>query len=240
MAAPGARRFFGANLGPLARRLEAHGYPVAEVEAASGACALVVDRGGDQRAAILPTAIAGSDWIDLVGAVRTLQSLATSRTLTLLAWGTPPEVSGRRRLRTAGVQLALFEPLDDAVLQFQLNRALAPCDAPRRSRRAPVDREIFVRRHLRGRTARMYTLSSQGAFILTDRPLRPGRRLEIELPVGTFHPRARARIVMANLPGEKQRPDLPPGNAVKFQNLDAPSAAVIERLVAERLAELEL
>lgn len=240
MAAPGTSRFSGPNLGPLARRLEAHGYPVAEVEAATGACALVVDRGGDQRAAILATAIAGSDWVDLVGAVHTLQSLAPSRTLTLLAWGSPPEVSGRRRLRTAGVQLALFEPLDDALLQFQLNRALAPCDAPRRSRRAPVDREIVVRRHLRGRPARMYTLSSQGAFILSDRPLRPGRRLELEFRVGTFHPRARARVVMANPPGEARRPDLPPGIAVAFQGLDAPSAAVIERLVGERLAALEL
>ena len=240
MLAPSTRRLFGADLTPLATRLDAHGYPVAEVEAATGARALVVDRGGDRRAAILPTAVAASEGIDLLGAIRTLQSLAASRKLTLLAWGSPPEVSGRRRLRTAGVELALYEPLDTAVLHFQLNRALAPWDAPRRARRAPVDREIAVRRHLRTRPARLYTLSSQGAFILSEKPLRTGRRLELEFPVGTFHPRARARVVMANPPGELGRPDLPSGIAVAFQDMDAPSAAVIERLVAERLAALEL
>jgi hypothetical protein len=238
MLAPSARASLAADLGQLATRIEAHGYPVAEVAAATGACALVVDRGGDQRAAILPTAIAGSDGIDLTGAIRTLRALAPSRRLTLLAWGAPPEVSGRRRLRTAGVELALFEPLDAAVLLFQLNRALAPTDAPRKARRAPVDREVAMRWRLRTRSARVYTLSSQGAFILTEEPLRPGRRLHLEVPVGTFHPRARARVVMANPPGERGRPDLPPGMAVAFQSLDAPSAAVIERLVGERLDSL--
>ena len=240
MLAPGTRARLAADLSQLAARLDAGGYPVAEVGIATGECALVVDRGGDQRAAIVPTAVAALDGFDLAGAIRTLRALAPSRKLTLLAWGSPPEVSGRRRLRTAGVELALYEPLDAAVLQFQVNRALAPPGAPRKARRAPVDREIALRWRLRTRPARVYTLSSQGAFILTEEPLRPGRRLQLEVPVGTFHPRARARVVMANPPGERGRPDLPPGMAVAFQELDAPSAAVIERLVGERLAALDV
>jgi hypothetical protein len=240
MAFPSRRPFPSVDLGPLAQRLEALGYPVAEVEAATGTRALVVDRGGEHRAAILPAAAASLDASDLTGATRSLQALAPSRSLTLLAWGGVPEISGRRRLRTAGVALALYEPLDEAVLHFQLNRALAPPSAPRRARRAPVDRQIAVSWWLRTRPARVYTLSSQGAFILTDAPLRPGRRLGLEVPVGRLHPRARARVVMVNPPGERGRPDLPTGMAVAFESLDAPSAAVIERLVEERLAELAI
>jgi hypothetical protein len=84
----------------------------------------------------------------------------------------------------------------------------------------------------------VYTLSARGAFLLTDRPLAPGRRLLLELPVGLVRARARARVVMANPPGSSADPALPPGMAVAFEALDAPSAAVINRLVDERLAGL--
>jgi hypothetical protein len=238
MLVTGLPALLEADLRRLATRLDACGYPVAEVGGAAGACALLVDRGGAQRAAILPTALAALEGFDLAAATRALCALAPSRKLTLLAWGSAPEPSARARLRTAGVELALYEPVDVAVLRFQLNRALAPGDAPRRARRAPLDREVALLRWRRSRRARVYTLSSQGAFILTEEPLRPGRRLTLEVPIGMLRPRARARVVLSNPPGARARADLPPGMAVAFHPLDAPSAAVIERLVVERLAGL--
>jgi hypothetical protein len=47
-------------------------------------------------------------------------------------------------------------------------------------------------------------------------------------------------VVLANPPGGGKHPGLPPGMALSFFGLDAPAAAVIDRLVAERLAALAL
>jgi hypothetical protein len=223
----------------LAARLEALGYPVAEAEAAGGGCALLVDRGGDTRAGILPAALGAAPDDLLERTAAALRALAARRGLRLLAWGEAPDAVVRRRLREAGVALALYEPLDEPLLRFQVNRALAPHDAPpRRALRAPLDREVALCRLFRTRPARLYSLSSQGAFILTDAPLAPGRRLVIEVPAGLLSPRARARVVLANGPDRPAHPELPPGMAVAFQDLDAPGAAVIDRLVEERLAAL--
>jgi len=147
----------------------------------------------------------------------------------------------RRRLRDGGIELALDEPLDDHVLRFQVNRALASGPLPARiARRAPLRRELAVRGRLWRRSIPVYTLSASGAFLLTDRPLAPGRRLHVELPVGLLRPRAHARVVLANRPGASADPTLPSGMAVAFEALDGPSAAVIDRLVGERLAGLVL
>ena len=224
----------------LARRLEALGYPVAEVETREGRCALLVDRGGPARAAILPAELARRADGRLDGALHTLRGLAPSRQLVPLAFGTPTGVTARRRLRKAGIELALCEPVDAHVLRFQVNRALASAGPlpSRLARRAPLEHEVAVRRRLRSRSVPVYTLSARGAFLLTDRPLAPGRRFRLEVPVGMIRPRTLARVVMANHPGASTDPALPTGMAVAFEDLDGPSAAVINRLVEERLAGL--
>ena len=50
--------------------------------------------------------------------------------------------------------------------------------------------------------------------------------------------RTRARVVLSNPAAEPAHPDLPPGMAVVFEDLDHAYAAVIQRLVEERLAAL--
>lgn len=231
-------RLLAANLRRLAVRLEALGYPVARAEAASGIHALFVDRGAG-RAAILPAGLAGLPDGELERATDALRRLAPSRKLTLLAWGETPGPSARQRLRAAGVELALYEPLEAAVLRFQVNRALAPHAPPkRRAARAPIDAEVSVRWRLRTRSARVYSMSASGAFILADEPLKEGRRLALEVPVGRLQPRAHARVVLANPAADPAHPDLPAGMAVAFEDLDHAYAAVIQRLVDERLAAL--
>jgi len=227
------------DLGRLARRLETLGCSVAEVETRRGRRALLVDRNGPARAAILPAALAERSGRRFEQVLRTLRELAPSRPLVPLVVGAMGDTAVRERLREAGVALALPEPLDPRVLRFQVNRALAAGPMPARiARRAPVEHEVSVRRHLRNRSVPVYTLSSRGAFLLTDRPLSPGRRLWLELPVGRFRPHARARVMMANPAGARVDPAIPPGMAVAFEDLDGPSAAVIDRLVDERLAGL--
>jgi hypothetical protein len=228
-----------ADLRRFALRVEGLGYPVAQLEVAGGAHALLVDRGGACRAAILPAGYAALAEGELESTTRALRGLAPSRRLTLLAWGPPPGPTARRRLRDAGIELALYEPLEPGVLRFQVNRALGPGGRPsRRALRAPLEGEVAVRWRFRTRPARVYSMSASGAFILCDEPLRPGRRLQLEVPVGRLRPRTQARVVLSNPPAERIHADLPPGMAVAFESLDGASAAVIHRLVEERLATL--
>jgi hypothetical protein len=222
----------------LERALEALGYPVVRVESADGGRALLIDRGDAQRAAIVGAQIAERD---AVAEVSRLRDLAPSRPLAVLAFGPRPDLPGCQRLRDAGVTLWLDEPMAPHVLRFQINRALGPGEAaPRSALRAPVDLSVAVSSRLQTRQKQIYTLSARGAFLLSDRPLPAGRRVALELPVGMLRPRTRARVVLSNPPGRRAHPGLPSGMAVSFLGLDAPAAAVIDRLVAERLAALAL
>jgi hypothetical protein len=229
---------FAADFRRLGMRLESMGYPVAHAEASRGTPALFVDRGAG-RAAILPAGLADLSGSVLEDTAKALAGLAPSRKLTLLAWGPAPGPSARQRLREAGVELALFEPIDTAVLRFQVNRALTPPSAARRrALRAPIEAPVELRFRLRTRSARVYSMSASGAYILEDEPLRAGRKLTLEVPVGRLHPRTRARVVLANPAADRAHPDLPPGMAVAFEEIDHAYAAVIQRLVEERLAAL--
>ncbi len=235
----GRHAVLAAGLRRLAARIDALGYPTADLELASGSCALLVDRGGAGRGAVLHAGLATLPGGVLESTIEALRRLAPSRPLTLLAYGTTPELSARRRLRQAGIDLALYEPLELGVLHFQVNRALAPSEPARRlAPRAPLETEVAVRGWLGARPARVYSMSSRGAFLLTDEPFRPGRRLVVEVPAGRLRPRARARVVLSNPAGRPTHAELPPGMAVAFQDLDDASAAVIQRLVLERLAAL--
>jgi hypothetical protein len=227
-------------LDPLERlelALDAVGYRVARIESRAGTRALLIHR-GESRAAIVGSDVAERDAATEIGVLR---GLAPNRPLQVLAFGPLPDSLGRRRLREAGVVLALDAAMPPHVLRFQVNRALMPPEAPARgAQRAPLDLEVTVRRGFQTRAQRLYTLSATGAFVLTDRPIAPGRRLSLEVPVGILRPKARARVVLANKPDALVDAALPAGMAVAFEGLDPASAAVLDRLVRERLETLAI
>jgi hypothetical protein len=225
-------------LARLAGRLDALGYPVAEVESAAGLPALWLDRGAANRpAAVLSTRLEAGAFD---AALEVMCKLAARRPLSLLVYGPALKAPERLRLRDADEALALFESFDPSALRFQVNRALAPVAAPpRAAARAPIEMEVFLRVGLRTRPVRVYTLSSCGAFLLMDRPLRPGRRAELEVPAGGSHrPRAVGRVTFVNAAHAPEHPDLPPGVALRFDKVDAIAACAIDHLVEKRLAAL--
>jgi len=227
-------------LARLAGRLDALGYPVAEVESAAGLPALWLDRGAENRpAAVLSTRLEVEEFD---AALDVMCRLSARRPLSLLVYGPALKHPERLRLREADVALALFESFDPSALRFQVNRALGPlAPPPRAAARAPIEMEVFLRTGLRTRPVRVYTLSSRGAFLLMDRPLRPGRRAELEVPAGGFHrPRAVGRVTFANAAHAPAQPGLPPGVALRFDKVDAIAACAIDHLVAKRLAALAL
>jgi hypothetical protein len=224
----------------LSGRLQAMGIPVAELESSAGLPALWLDRGALHRpAAVLSTEL---DPAAFEEALDVVSRLAAGRPLSVLPYGVALPHPERLRLREGDRALPIYEPLDPSALRFQVNRAIAPLAAPERgARRAPVEREVLLKIGMRSCTSRVYTLSSRGAFLLLDRPLRPGRRVELEVPMGGANkPRASGRVTFVNRVNAPEQPDLPAGVALRFDRVDAIAACAIDHLVQRRLSALEL
>jgi len=224
----------------LSGRLQAMGIPVAELESATGLPALWLDRGSRNRpAAVLSTELDSAAFDEALAVVG---RLAAGRPLSLLPYGVPLAHPERLKLRDGDVALPIYEPLDASALRFQVNRAIAPLSAPDRGAlRAPVENEIMLKFGMRSRMSRVYTLSSRGAFLLLDRPLRRGRRVDLEIPVGgANHPRASGRVTFVNRMNAPAHPDLPAGVALRFDRVDAIAALAIDHLVERRLNALEI
>jgi hypothetical protein len=224
----------------LSGRLQAMGIPVAELESAAGLPALWLDRGALHRpAAVLSTELEPEAFDEALDVV---SRLAAARPLSVLLYGGAISNPARLQLRDSDVALPIYEPLDPSALRFQVNRAIAPILAPDRgARRAPIELEVFLKIGMRMRTSRVYTLSSRGAFLLLDRPLRPGRRVDLEVPMGGANkPRASGRVTFVNRANAPAHPDLPAGVALRFDRVDAIAACAIDHLVERRLNALQI
>jgi hypothetical protein len=135
-------------------------------------------------------------------------------------------------MRDAGVQLALFDPIDLHTLRFQVNRACAGQPAPRHRRRtlrAPADWPVVVRSGLREKEGRIYSISATGAFVALAQPWMVRSKVELRIqspsvPKGA----ATGRVIMTNVPGNVMRRGLPFGMGVQFDHLsDATSVAIL-------------
>ncbi len=181
---------------------------------------------------------------DLGGALRALRGLAEGGTLPVAAAGPRPGAECRRRLRAAGVDLALWEPMDAHSLRFQVNRALATGPVPARHRRkalrVPASWGARVTRGRRSTPARLYSLSTEGAFLATERPALRGTELGLTLALPAGPVRLPAQVVMTNVPGNLVRRSLPFGMAVRFGPHEPAADAVLHMTVEERARELEI
>jgi hypothetical protein len=175
---------------------------------------------------------------DLALAIRSFSDLVPDRELSVLVGGPRPHPDECERLREAGAVLALFEPLDDHTLRFQLNRASAGANAAaeRRAVRVPTDWPVRVRMGGREKPARVYCVSATGAYLATSRPSFRGSLLYVTLPLPSGAVDVAGRVVMTNVPGNLVRENLPLGMAVQFTGI----AAEIEeslRAYTERQAD---
>lgn len=221
-------------LGVRMRRL---GYRVLPCKTPDHAERLLAAR-RDLAAALIPVAL---PTFDLGAALRFLRRQEPSGELTFVATGRRPEPEGRRLLREAGVELALWDPTDDHVLRFQINRALASSQivlGGRSSLRAPAHWPLTVRSGQRRKPARLYSLSAQGAYLATSRPSMPGSTLTLDLPVSSGVAKIDGHVVMTNVPGHFLRDNLPLGMGVEFDGLEDKVATALAVWAAKRLGTL--
>jgi hypothetical protein len=152
-------------------------------------------------------------------AVNRFRQQTRSASLVYLAAGPPPEPVLRGRLREAGVELAVWDPVSDHDLRFQLNRAVSGWthEQLRGEQRAPIAWTTRIMTGDREKLAHIYTISGSGAFLATRRPSLQGAGLTLELPLPAGMTQVTGRVIYTNVPGNTRRIQLPDGMAVQFE-----------------------
>lgn len=222
----------------LASRLGRLGYPVLAAKTADAAERVLRLRGPRVAAALIPVDL---PTFDLPTALHFLRRLEPSGELCFVAAGHRPDAAGRRQLRDAGVELALWEPIDEHTLRFQANRALAGSAIVRGDRsllRAPANWSVSVWAGARRKPAKIYSLSAGGAYLATTRPSLPGTRLQVELPFRSTPVKVTAEVMMTNVPGHFMRENLPPGMGIRFEKAPRKVESALTLWAERRLENL--
>jgi hypothetical protein len=224
----------GEPLEPVARRLAALGIHVVRAKTPRDASELLRDPRFLLGAAVIPTDLPLPDVTDLLHALR---AGGRSGALPMLACGTRPDPTSRERLRRAGIEQALWFPLDDHLLRFQVNRALAggvPPRVPRKAERVPTNWPVVFRLSGREKPAKVYSLSASGAFLATAQPSLPRTLVHLQLPLPQGDARIAAEVVMTNVAGNLAKPNLPTGMGVRFRGVSDDTEAALLAYTLER------
>jgi len=206
------------SLSNLAERCRRLGHRTIRAKTPQDAIGLAEERGFRFAVALVRPDLGVAD---LGAALSELRTRCRSEEMVAVATGSPALGPDRERLRRAGVELALWEPIGDHALLFQLNRCLGAehVDLLRADERTPAGWSALVVSRGRARAAAVYSVSPGGAFLVTQRPLQKGARLALELQVPERPLSVGAVVVYTNVPGNLRRGRLPDGMAVRFLDL---------------------
>jgi len=224
----------------LTHRIRKMGYRAMRAKTPEEAVAIVEEHRHRVTAALIPPNLAVAD---LGAALKGLAARAPQGRLSYVVVGACPGEESLAELRGAGLQLALWEPIDDARLRFQLNRALAGFGTQEVSRvemRAPLDIPAHVIQAGRRKSARVYTLSSGGVYLDTQRPSMRNAGISVELDLWPSPVCAAGVVVYTNVPGNLCRANLPHGMGVRFCDVPDVELGRVLRVVAEASLQLTL
>jgi hypothetical protein len=231
----------GHPLEPVAQRLRLLGVAALRAKTAAEARAALADPRAPIGAVLIPP---DPPTLDLPRALRVLTRALDGGVLPLLVCGPRPEPEVRARLREAGAELALWEPLDDHTLRFQVNRALArgaAANVPRRALRVPAHWPVQVRMGARTRPAHVYSLSTCGAFLATAGPALRRSLVHVTLPLADEageRLRLACEVVATNVPGNLRRRNLPLGMGVRFLGLGPGAERALQHYTEKRRVDL--
>jgi hypothetical protein len=219
--------------GALVMRLRRMGYRALRAKSPEQAFALVEEPRHCVAAALIPPDLAVAN---LRAALESLSARSPSGSIVWILAGSCPNADVLAEMRDAGVKLALWEPIDDARLRFQVNRALAGVDTAmlrRAAMRAPLEVPAQVLQAGRTKDARVYTLSPGGAYLETARPAMRGAAIEVQLELWPSPIHVRGVVTYTSVPGNLRKSNLPVGMGVRFDELDDGGLSRIRRAVAE-------
>jgi hypothetical protein len=217
----------------LTQRLRRMGYRVLRAKTPEEAFALVEEPRHCIAAALIPPDLAVAD---LASALGTLSARSPAGRLTYVVAGACPPEETLVELRAAGLQLALWEPIDDARLRFQVNRALAGIDSEalrRAAMRAPLELPARVIQAGRSKDARVYTISTGGVYLDTPRPAMRNASIELEIDFWPTPVRVGGVVAYTSVPGNLRKQNLPVGMGVRFGAVEESGLGRIRRAVAE-------
>jgi hypothetical protein len=225
----------------LATRIAEFGVDTVLVRSLAEVQQVLADRDRIICAVCIPTDLPdGTSSRDLKRAIKDLRRLRPANDLVLVSTGKAPPRDERKRLRSAGMQLALWEPFDDGTLRFQINRAVSGDAAPDARRLPRVPTYLFARVYVAGRTKDtiIYSLSEGGAFLETPRASVNGAHFDVEVRLPGQPIMAKATVVFSNVPGNLQRPNLPMGMGVQFEGLTRDEVKALRGYIKIRREQL--
>ena len=212
-------------LEPITLRFSQLGFHVVRAKTTHEAREALLDRRFVVGAIVVPPDLPAADFERSLHAFR---SGGHDGELPMLVCGRKPDAARRDRLRRAGAEHALWWPIDDHLLRFQANRALAGFamgKVPRKSERVPTNWPVQFRISGRENVAKLYSVSARGGFLTTSRPSLPRTILHVNLPRPEGDVRVAAEVVMTNVPGNLVKANLPIGMGVRFRGLDVDTEA---------------
>jgi len=226
----------------LRSRLTRIGYRVVPVKTPDQAHMLLRVGGTRVGAVIVPSDL---PFVDLRSALEALRRVVPGHHYTMLGAGRDPGSDERRRMREAGVQIAIFDPIDTHTLRFQLNRALAAharsVRCQRDTLRAPADWSVIAKAGGRQKEGRVYAISASGAFVALEQPWMVRSKIELEISIPTRgRVQATGRVVMTNVPGNMAKKSLPNGMGIQFEQLSEAVSVHLVLYAQERLRTLAL
>jgi len=221
----------------LAARLVRLGVEPIRVADLAEATALVRSRAYSFSGVLLPASLPTALVAKGLASMRAADSV-----LPVMAYGKMPDVAQRKSLRQAGVLLALWDGYDDGVLRFQLNRLVSgeQLSSARTSRRAPAHAPVRILVGGREKQGTLYSLSEGGCFIETPRASMDGARLRTLFELDAERFELDGTVAFANVPGNLQRPNLPLGMGIRFDDTEAGTRKTIARVIQQRLAALDV
>lgn len=230
----------GSETTGMMRRLRELGAPIVVVRDFVQAEFALQEPNTEIGAVLIPTRIDASV---VATGVAKLQSLAPPTGLGFISVGDVPTKAERKTLRRAEVSLAVWNPSSEAMLRFQLNRALHPdrnTFGMRDRPRIPTELSATVTMGQRSKEAQLYSLAETGAFLATMRAIMEGATIALEVHLGDGPLHLQAVVVYANVPGNLQRPGLPLGMGVRFIDLSRSDSKRLRGIIDGCLDRLEV
>jgi len=223
----------------LAERANRLGFQIVRCKTVENAIAMRAERGFQFGAALIDSELPATE---LAGALDTMRTRLEAPELEFIATGERPDASARRRLREGGVELALWHPVSDHELRFQLNRALAhlPPSLLRGELRVPTDWNAIVFSSGRQKRADIYSVSGGGAFLATAQPSVSGAEVAVELPLSGGPVTLDGRVIYTNVPGNLKSKRLPNGMAVRWNIAYGEEIRAVRAAVDETAARLSV